>query len=577
MIPTPEMLSSVPFQYAQAVLDKTIVTGKWVYYAAQRFFDMITQAEDQGFWLDHEAGMRAIDFFPMFLQHTKGPLAKEKRPFLLSPYQQFSIYNIVGWKVHGSQLRRFRKVYEKEARKNGKSAKVAGAGLLFEGFDGEEGGEVYVGATKEAQAKIIWEQGGQFVYKSLPLRYLGFQVTQREIRFSRLQAVFRYLGGDSKTQDGLNPSVAFIDEYHAFKDDGVVEVLESAMGARDNPLLWIITTAGFNIMSGCKLFEDMCKEVLDPENPKTDDRLFIMIHDLDDDDDWEDEKNWIKANPNLDYNPPLLDYIRGEYQMAKNHPRKVPNFKTKHLNIWVDAPQIWIPTEIWRRNKHGLSDNEVLAKFQQFGGYAALDLSTTTDLTAYVMISEPDELGDRYLVWYVFCPEDTIDRRSKEDRVPYRFWRDAGQLIATPGEVVDYNEVEKVVKATFFEYNIARVEIDRYKASNITTNLMDAGINVSWFSQTITNYDTPTKEFERLLTLNKIKHNGNPIGEWSLSGCVTIEDSNENIRIHKGKSHAGGKRIDPIIGSIMALGGSLSPPEENNESKYNNPDEEIFI
>src|SRR5690606_28515710 len=161
-----------------------------------------------------------------------------------------------------------------------------------------------------------------------------FKNTQREIRFSRNLGVFRFLGGDSKTLDGLNPSLSIIDEYHAHKDDSVREVLESAMGAREQPLIYIITTAGFNIASACKHYEDVCKEILDGQ--KEDDGTFIMIHDVDDPENYENEKEWVKSNPNLGESL-NWEYLRSEFQKAVNQPSKMPNFKTKHLNMWVDA------------------------------------------------------------------------------------------------------------------------------------------------------------------------------------------------------------------------------------------------
>jgi len=578
---TPQMLSSVPFQYAQSVRSGGIVCGIQVKRAVERFYKWIDEADSKGFYLDHEAGMYALAFFPKFLQHTKGPLAKLRLPLDLSPYQQFTFYNVFAWKNKETGFRRIGKIYEKVARKNGKSAQVAGFGLFCQGFLREEGAEVYVGATKEAQAKVLWEQASQYVYKSLPMRHIGFANTTREIRFkyrrdnSAVPCYFRFLGGDSKTLDGLNPSVGIIDEYHAHKTDGVLEVIESAMGAREQPLFYIITTAGFNTAGVCKNFEDVCKDILDPENEKEDDSLLIMIHDLDEGDDWEDESVWIKANPNIGYNPPLLDYLRKQFVAAKNQPSKVPGFKTKHLNLWVDAPTVWIPKEIWRKNRHKLTVEEVRQKFLELGGFAGLDMSTTIDLTAFTMVSNPDTDGTRYMVHYVFCPADTIDNRSKEDRVPYRAWRDGGHLISTPGNVVDYNEVQRVVQALVPLYNISRVEIDRAKATNITINLMDMGINVSWFTQNIVNYTEPTKEYERLLYTGKLLHEGNPLVEWCLGACVAIQDTNENTRLHKGLSHTHGKRIDPIIAGIMGLGGSLTPPEDTNESVYNDPDVEF--
>ena len=568
----PENISnSIPFKYAADVKSGKIVTGGYIKKAIARFYDWIDNADAKGYVLDHNAGMMVINFFPEFIAHTKGTKAGE--PFELSPYQQFTFYNIFAWKKrneNGELVRVIRTIYEKVARKNGKTAALAGLGLFCESFDNEKGPEIYVGATKESQAKVLWEQAFQFVFKSLGLRKIGFKNTQREIRFERELGVFRFLGGDSKTLDGLNPSLSIIDEYHAHKDDGVREVLESAMGARKEPIIYIITTAGFNTSSVCKLYEDVCKEILDGQ--KEDDSTFIMIHEPDEGDIWEDESTWVKANPNLNTSV-NMDYLRTEFQKAINQPSKIPNFKTKHLNLWVDAPSIWIPNEIWMKNK---VQKLPISKFKKYGSYAAVDLSTTTDITAYILLSEPDDEGNRFVKPYFFCPKSTIDRRSKEDRVPYRYWMDAGFLIATPGDTVDYTYLEDKILATYHKHKVIRVEMDQWNASQVANNLQEKGLEVSFFSQQIATISFPTKQFEKLVYEGKIKHDGNPILSWMLSGCVIYQDANENIKVHKGQSHAGNKRVDGIIATVMALGGSLSV-EESNESQYNDPDVEIII
>lgn len=582
MIITQEQLDSVPFQYANDVLSGKIVCGKWIKLAAQRFFDWIETADQDGYYLDHKQAMFVIDFFPMFLVHTKGPLAKNKTPFTLSPYQQFTVYNIFGWLHTETKLRRINFVYQSEARKNGKTTPLAGLGLYCQALDGEQGPEIYVGATKEAQAKTLWEQAYAFVEKSLNLRKLGFANTQREIRFAHTSGVFRFLGGDSKTLDGLNPSVSLIDEYHAHKDDSVREVLESAMGARDNALVYIITTAGFNLKSACKLAEDSYKDILLGINK--DDHTLIMIHQMDEDDDWEDENAWEKANPNMQYITTLKDFLKREYIKAKNQPSKIPNFKTKSLNMWVDGANVWITSDIWKRNDINFERDKKLPRltleadiFKKYGAYAGLDLSTTTDLTAFTIISEPDENGIRYIKFFIFCPEDTIEKRSKEDGVPYRYWRDQGYIIATPGNVVDYDVVEDYVRKLYIEYGVIRIERDRWNSNSIVNHLVEDSFNVSDFSQTLTNFSHPTKNFEKITYEGKLLHDGNPVAEWALSGCVTIEDHNENIRISKGKSHANGKRIDPIIAGIMALGGSLSPTEEVSKYSKEMSEDDIYI
>ncbi len=576
---TPKQRNSIPFQYAQAVLDGKIVTGKYIKLAAQRFFDWIDKADEDGYYLDHNAGMKVIDFFPTFLKHTKGPLAKPPQPFVLSPFQQFTAYNIFAWKSSATGFRRINKVYDKQARKGGKTAFLAGLALEMQSFDGEASPEIYVGATKEMQAKTLWKQSVDFIKKSPALKKIGFEYYQREIRFTRNLGTFTFLGGDSKTLDSLNPSLAIIDEYHAHRDDSILEVLESAMGARTNPLVYIITTAGTNIYSVCKNAEDVFKEIL--EGKKKDDHTFIMIHDIDEDDDWEDEKVWEKANPNIRYNPPMLAHLRKEFIKAKNQPSKIPNFKTKHLNMWVDAPQIWIPNEYWKKNEvtdfvpYKTYEELFTAKALEFGCYAGGDLSTTKDLTSYCVMTNPDTEGNRYILSKNLCPANTIDIRSKEDGVPYRYWKDAGYLTATPGNSIDYDYLIDIVKDQTIKNKITRSGFDPHNARHLITILQDDGITVSEFAQGIMNMSLPSKMFEKLVLDGKLKHSGNPILGWALSGVVIYEDPNENIKLHKGQSHKGKKRIDPIVAAVIALGESMSEETETNNSIYNNPDVEI--
>jgi phage terminase large subunit-like protein len=569
MKPTKKQLNSIPFQYAKSVSTGKIITGTRIKKAVQRFYSWIENAEKDGFVLDHESGMRAVNFFPTFLNHTKGKM--QGQPFVLAPFQSFTIYNIFAWKDHKGN-RRINTVYDKRAKKNGKSAEMAGLGLYCMSFDMEMEAEIYIGATKEDQAKICWEQAASFINSPVAnkaLAQMGFYTMQRIVGFHPTKSRMRPLGGDSKTQDGINAHVAIIDEYHAHRDDGVKENLESSSVQRRQPITYHITTAGTNIASVCKNYEDSVLEVL--EGRKIDHHLWIMIHDIDEDDDWQEERNWIKANPLLGQGLDI-DNLQKEFIKAVNQPSKIPNFKTKHLNMWVDAPEIWIPNEIWQQNKVA----EIpLSKFEKFGSYAGLDLSTTTDLSAFVILSEPDENDFRYIKPYFFCPLDTIEKRSKEDRVPYRYWMDAGYLIATPGNVIDYTYIEDCIKENHKIYNINRIEVDRFNASYLISNMLEIGSNISEFNQNIANISFPTKQFEKLVYEGKILHDGNPILEWMLSGCVIYRDANENIKVHKGNSNKHGKRVDGIIAIIMALGGSLSPDDET--SKYSKPTNDIYI
>ena len=566
MKPTPEMTSSVPFQYANDVRNGNIICGKWIKLAVERFFSWIETAEEDGYYLDHKDAMRYIRFFPALLNHTKGKLAGEV--FELQPFQQFTIYNIFGWKDSKTKLRRISTVYDKRGKKNGKTAEMAGLALTVMAIDGESEGEVYVGATKEDQAKICWKQAKQFIDSSVAnpgLKQIGFYTKQREIIFKPNWSIMMPLGGDSKTQDGINCGpLGILDEYHAHKDDSVKENLESSTVQRSQPIIYHITTAGTNIASVCKQYEDVCKDVL--MGVKQDDHQFIMIHDLDDDDDWQDESTWIKANPLL-HQGLSIDNIRKEYIKTINQPSKIPNFKTKHLNMWVDAPQIWIPNEIWMQNA---TNENYDHKFTELGCVSGTDLSTTTDLTADAYLTYPDADGKRYLKVFTYCPLDTIEKRSKEDRVPYRYWNDEGWLTATPGNTVDYNYIEDNKLQLQSKLNVKNNEFDSWNASSLQNRLIEKGVPVSNFSQAIATISFPTKEFERLVYEGKIIHDGNPVLQWALASCVIYRDANENIKVTKKQSHANGRRVDPIIASIMALGGSLQPEDTSKDSQYNN-------
>jgi phage terminase large subunit-like protein len=591
MKPTKEMLQSQPFRYAQDVLDGKIVTGRKIKLAVERFFTWIENAEKQGYTLDHDSGMRAVNFFPMLLNHTKGKMAGQN--FKLAPFQAFTIYNVFGWKDQEGS-RRINTVYDKRAKKNGKSAEMAGVALYGMSFDQEAEAEIYIGATKEDQAKICWNQARSFVdgpHANPTLRNLGFRCKQKEIWCDITNSVLRPLGGDSKTQDGINSHIAIIDEYHAHRDDSVKENLESSSVQRRQPITWHITTAGADKSGVCKLYEDVCIDVL--LGIKEDDNLWIMMHDLDDGDDWEDETTWQKANPLLGQGL-SIDNLRKEYQKAVNQPSKAPNFKTKHLNMWVDAMQTWIADETWMQNK----DKVRLANFIKYGCAGGMDLSTTTDLTSIAFVSNPDDKGIRDVFVLNFCPSDTIDKRSKEDRVPYRFWKDKNYkthldftdfdgelysedpsgklklLIATEGNVVDYEVMERYTRAYHFLFLSKWLEYDRYNSSQIVTRLTETGVEMHPFAQTINHFSFPTKEFERLAHSGKIRHGGNPILQWCLTGAGVIQTTNEDIRISKKHST---KRIDPIIASIMALAGTLTQKEEKEKSKYADPDAEVYV
>ena len=574
-IPT-EIQQSIPFQYADDVKSGKIVTGLRIKQAIDRFYKLIEDADAKGYWLDHKKGFAVIRFFEKLLKHTKGKSAG--KPFLLSPHQQFTLFNIYAWQTlneSGEAIRLVRNVYEKVAKKNGKTAVEAADGLFSMAFDGEEGAEVYVGATKEEQAKLCFNQASEFINKSALLQELGFIVYQKEIKFLPTNSFMKPLGGDSKTQDGINSHKTIIDEYHAHRDDSVKENLESSSAARKQPITKTITTAGTNVHGVCKNFEDSCINIL--EGVSEDDTFLIMIHDLDKEDDWEDSKNWIKANPNMGVTV-SLDFMEKEFQKAKNQASKIPNFKTKHLNMWVDGVSEWIPSKYWDACMVPIKEEN----FLKLGNYAGLDLSKKNDLTAYAMITNADENGVHDLKVWCFCPLDTIEQRSKEDRVPYKYWSNLKRenavddndtyLIATPGNMIDYREIAKLVNKQYFKNDTTCIEYDRYFSSGLITEWMEHNIELSPFAQSMSNFTAPTEHFETLVRTGKLRVGNNPILKWMLSGCVPKFGLTNYMMLDKSRST---KRIDGIIASIMALAGTMAIEKESEKSIYNNPDVEI--
>ena len=591
MEPSKEMKNSDPFIYAQRVKSGEIVAGEFIKLAVNRFYNWIKNAEKQGFYLDHNAGIRIINFFPNFINHTKG--TKAGTPFELALFQKFTWYNIFAWKNKTTNLRRIKTVYDKRAKKNGKSAEMAAASLYIMADDNEFEAEIYVGATKEDQAKICWNQAKQFIESPIAnplLKILGFSTRLKEIRFNPNSSKMMPLGGDSKTQDGINSHFSIIDEYHAHKDDSVKENLESSSVQRSQALIYHITTAGNNIKSACYNYENICKDVLKGTKEEND-SLWIMIHEMDQSDDWQNSKMWIKANPLLNQGL-MIERLKDEFNKSILQASKQNNFKTKHLNLWVDAPDVWITDEIWMQN----SDLVKIENFKKFGCAGGLDLSTTTDLTALAFLSNPDPEGFQDLIVFAFCPKQTIDIRSKQDRVPYRHWSELKQsnfidipenlkndfkhlnqkapiLKATQGNVVDYNILEDYIKKYFTALNCEGILYDRMNSTQLVTNLEEQGVTMVQFAQTIMYYSYPTKEFEKLALSGKLRHGGNPILRWCLTGCGVYIDTNENIRLSKKHST---KRIDPLIASVMAEAGVLNKAQKNNQSVYNSDDAEFY-
>lgn len=566
---TSQIKNSIPYNYALDVRSGAVPAGKKMKQVVERFFDWIKNAQKDGYILDHKSGMMPINFAATCINHTQGKLAGQ--PFILAPFQQFSLYNVFSWKNKKTGLRRISTVYDKRAKKNGKTAEMAMLALYMMSFENESSSQVYVGATRQEQARICWDQARDFIdhNKANPiLKKIGFECLQNKIVFPPLGSKMMALSKDSKTQDGISSHLSIIDEYHAHRDDSVKENLESSSVMRAQPITYHITTAGAAIGSVCYAYEQVCVEIL--QGIKQDDHTWIMIHDLDQDDDWKDERNWYKANPLLG-NGLDIKNLRTEFTKAQNQPSKINNFLAKHLNQWVNAMETFISDDEWMRGDNPTVIDD--SYFTTFGCCMALDLSTRKDLTALAVVSNPDPDGKVMTRVMHFCPAATIAARAKEDGVPYQAFVEAGVLTATPGETIDYNEVEKLALDWYFKYQASALEIDRYNADAIKNNLINNGVNVREFTQNIVNYTVPTKQFEALVVSGKLVHGNNPLLRWQIGGLIAILDPNENMRLDKSRST---RRIDGLIAIVMGIGGTMTPVDDKTSSSYNDPQNICF-
>jgi phage terminase large subunit-like protein len=550
-------------QYISDVLSGKIPACKWVKLAIQRHLDDLENGHERGLVFDPKSGERIILFFT-FLKHYKGAFAG--RPFELLPWQQTMLYILYGWRYNNGE-RRFKYAYVEVSRKNGKTTLASGASLFALIADGEEGAEVYTAATKRDQAKIAFNDAKIMVEKSPDLKQL-VEVYQHNLHVTTTHSKLEALSSDYDTSDGLNPHFALVDEYHAHKDAGLYNVIKSGMGARKQPLLFTITTAGFNKMGPCFALRKTCTEIL--EGIKEDDSQFAIIYTLDEGDDYLDEKVWIKANPSLGASI-SYQWLRQEVIQAKNNPTELVNLLTKNFNTWTDASAVWLEDKRWMACG-GDVDTEEIRQDVAFGG---LDLASTRDVNAFTLLF-PVESLEKYvtLTWY-WIPADTMKERVQKDGVRYDLWVDEGWITLTEGNVTDYRKIKMDIMNLCDLYRVEAVGFDRWNSSQLIIELTEEGLNMQPFGQGFASMSQPSKTLETWVMSKSILHDNNPVTRWMLGNVELVRDAAGNIKPDKSKSQ---EKIDGIVSMIIAIGIMLIIAGEManiGPSKYE--DEEGFI
>ena len=439
-------------------------------------------------------------------------------------------------------------------RKNGKSTKLAGVGIVQLVLDNEGGAEVYSAATKKDQARIIFDEAKRMVGMS-PELAATIRRFKLNLSVDATASKFEPLSADDKTLDGLNPSTLLLDELHKHKNRNLLDVLDTALGARAQPLIWIITTAGEDVPGTVYADEhDYAVKVL--EGTIEDDTAFVFITSIDKGDRWDSPKAWAKANPNYGISVYPEDLER-QAKKAKKSPAAQNAFKRLRLNMPTSSAERAIDMDIWRKNSEGNRIDP--ARMHGRRCWGGLDLSSKIDLSAKLLLFEPVERGERLKIHVDFwMPADTLEARADKDRVPYRRWVDEGWIQSTPGNVIDHEEIGRSILNDNDDFVIESFAYDPWNATQLAVKLAEKGVPMIEFIQGLRSYTAPTKALIDMLANNELDHGGNPVLHWMASNLKTSQDKNLNVMPNK--LHSTG-RIDGMTALIMAIGRRMQPDE----------------
>ena len=505
---------------------------------------------DFPFYFDDQAADRAVEFIERFCRHSKGRWAGQN--FELLRWQQFVVRCVFGWKHKSDGRRRFKVAFVQVARKQGKSTLAAGIALLLLVADKEPGAEVYSAATKRDQSKIVFDEAARMVRKSPELlkfcEVIGGKPHSRtnNISVERLGAKFEPLSADSDTQDGLNIHGGILDEIHQWKDPMLYEVLETGTGARDQPLLFGITTPGAGQLGVCWETRQHAENVLD--QVVTDDAFFCFVAEPEKEADYDDEKTWEQGNPSIDVTVRRED-LREKADRAAELVSRQNSFRRLHCGQWTEQIDRWINLDIWRECA-GTFDPEILAGRPCYGG---LDLASTTDLNALVFCFPPiDERPYFYYLCQTFVPSEAIKRLRRNLKQPFDLWKADGYIETTDGDATDYEVIRKRINEAAEIYDVREIAFDPWNAADLVNRLQehDGHVMVK-ISQQTAGMSDPSKRFERLLLERKIRHGENPVFTYCAKNVAIWKDANENIK--PSRKSSGGK-IDVIVAAIMATG-----------------------
>lgn len=540
-------------QYALEVVEGQRVVGQSERLACQRHLDDLARqsTDDFPYEFSEEKANLIYDWFH-YCRHVEGPLAGQ--PIELIPFQKFDLGCIFGWVRKDNGMRRFKKAYIQEARKNGKSILMSGIALYLMAGDLEKSPRVFCAAVDKDQARVVYDAAKAMAEHSPDI---SKRLKIRDYMISHISrgGSLKALSKETKNKDGLNPSGAIIDEYHAHPTSQIYDLISSAFGQRAQALMAIITTAGFETVENpCYAEYTYCKSILN--KTVANERYFVMIRELDPEDDEHDSANWVKANPLRVTTPDLMAELQEQHDEAfgSKIPEKVRNFRVKNLNVWVNETAAgYIGDLIPRWKAQAISREEFIELTRGKMCLTGSDLSKKIDLTGESFVFD---LGDGRIAVcaHGFMPSEGVARHEKTDKIPYREWEREGWLTVTEGDVTDYHAIETHIHDCELQYGWVVHEycFDPYNATHFANELTDQGYTTVEIRQGVKTLSEPTKFFRELIAQGRIVHDGSPVLTWCLANAVIEQDSNENIKLSK-KNASDVKRIDLLAAVINAM------------------------
>lgn len=541
-------------RYARAVVKGEILACKWTLLACRRHLGDLGREGDPDFpyRFGAEAAERVCDFLEL-LPHTKGrwaagtPGQAGSNRIHLEAWQTFILCVLFGWLRTEGGTRRFRIAYICVPRKNGKSILAAGIGLYLLAADGEYGAEVYSGATTEKQAWEVFRPAKLMVERTADFRAaFGVDVHAKNLHILENGSRFEPVIG--KPGDGASPSCAIVDEYHEHQTDELYDTMLTGMGAREQPLMLVITTAGSDTAGPCYHLQSEVQKVL--EGALRDEELFGIVYTIDEGDSWTSEPALRKANPN--YGVSIgADYLKSRVAEAERSSRKQNIVRTKHLNVWVGARSAWMNLEAWKRCA------DPTLREADFAGercWAGMDLASKVDIAATMKVFRREIGGEPH--FYVFgryyLPEEIADQPEKQH---YQGWVHDGHLIATPGNIIDHGAIGDDLAGDASVFQLAELAYDPWGATQLALHLQEEHeITVIEVPQRTSHLSEPMKWLEALVLAGRVHHDDDPVLHWMMSNVVAKMDANENIFPRKERPE---NKIDGVVALIMALGRAL--------------------